>query len=61
MVVPIWPGMKHAVGRVVDTQPSIGKWETLTGEGGFIVWHGVDLGIMGGERDGVVRQRILMR
>ena len=60
MVVPIRPGTMHAVGHVVDTQPLRGKWETLTGEGGFVVWRGVDLGMMGGERDRVVRRWIVM-
>ena len=34
--------------------PLVGKWEALTGEGGFGVC-GVDLGIVGGERDWVVQ------
>ena len=33
MTVPILPGTTHVVGRVCDNQPSVGKWETLPGEG----------------------------
>jgi hypothetical protein len=40
---------------VCDIHPSAGKWETLTGEGGFGVHGVVDLGMIGsGERDRVV-------
>jgi hypothetical protein len=45
---------------VCDIHPSAGKWETLTGEGGFGVRGVANLGIVGsGERDRVVR-RIVM-
>ena len=49
-MVPIWPGTAHVVGCVCDNQPSVGKWETLTGEEGFGV-QGMDLVMMGGEID----------
>jgi hypothetical protein len=54
MVSPIWPGTTHVVGCVSDNQPLVGKWETLTVEGGLGV-QGVDLDMMGGDRDRVVR------
>ena len=54
MVSPIRPETTHVVGRVSDNQPLVGKWETLTGEGGLGV-RGVDLDMMGGDRDWVVR------
>ena len=62
MMVPIRPETTHTVGRVCDIHPSVGKWETLTGEGGFGVCEEVvGLGIVGaGERDRAVR-RIVMR
>ena len=50
MIVPIRPGTTHVVGRVCDNQPSVGKWETLTGEGGLGV-RGMDLVMVGGEID----------
>ena len=49
-MVPIRPGTAHIVGRVCDIQPSVGKWETLTGEGGLEV-RGMVLGMVGGEID----------
>ncbi len=49
----------HTVGRVFDIHPSVGKWETVTGDGGFGVREG-DLGMVGGEREQVVR-RIVMK
>ena len=53
MMVPIRPETTHTVGRVCDIHPSVGKWETLTGEGGFGACEElVDLGMVGaGERD----------
>ena len=50
MMVPIHPGTVHIVGRVCNIQPSVGKWETLTGEGGLGV-RGMVLGMVGGEID----------
>ena len=47
---PIRPGTTHIVGHVWDNQPSVGKWETLTGEGGLGV-RGMDLVMVGGEID----------
>ena len=58
MTSPIRPETIHAVGRVFDNQPLVGKWETLTGEGGLGVRE-VDLGMVGGDRDREVR-RIVM-
>ena len=49
-MVPIRPGTAHIVGRVCDNQPSVGKWETLTGEEGLGVRE-MDLVMMGGERE----------
>ena len=60
MIVPIRPGTMHIVGFVCGIHPSVGKWETLTGEGGFGV-HGIGcLDMIGaGERDRAVRQIIM--
>ncbi len=58
MIVPTRPGTPHVVGRVVDIHPLVGNWETLMGEGGFGV-RGLDLGMVGGERDRVVRLIIM--
>ena len=55
---PLRPETIHAVGRVFDNQPSVGKWETVTGEGGLGV-RIVDLGMVGGDREREVR-RIVM-
>ena len=46
---------------VCDNQPFVGKWETLTGEGGFGACGGLVVFAMigAGERDRVVR-RIVM-
>jgi len=51
MVVPTQLGTTHTVGRVFDIHPSVGKWETVTGDGGFGVRE-VDFG-HGGWRKGV--------
>ncbi len=60
MIVPIQPGTMHVVGRVCDIHLLVGKWETLTGEGGFGVRGVVYLGMIGAEeRDQAVR-RIVM-
>jgi hypothetical protein len=59
MVVPTRLGTTHMVGRVFDINPLVGKWETVTGDGGFGVRE-VDLGMVGGEREQVV-QRIIMK
>jgi hypothetical protein len=60
MIVPIQPGTMHVVGRVCNIHPLVGKWEMLTGEGGFGVHGVVYLGMIGaGERDRAVR-RIIM-
>ena len=48
MVSPIWPGTTHVVGRVSDSQPLVGKWETFTREGGLGV-QGVGLDMVGGD------------
>ncbi len=34
-MVPIQPETLHVVGWVFDIHPSVGKWETLVGEGAF--------------------------
>ena len=49
-MVPIRPGTVHVVGRVCDNQPSVRKWEMLTGEEGLGV-RGMDLVMIGSERD----------
>ena len=54
MVSPIRPGTTHVVGCVSDSRPLLGKWETLTGEGGLGV-QGVDVDMVGGDRDQGVR------
>ena len=61
MVVPIQPGMMHAVRCVCDIHPSVGKWKTLTGEGGFGMRAGVvDLAMTGArERDRAVRRFVM--
>jgi hypothetical protein len=61
MIVPIRPGTTHTVGRVCDIHPSVGKWETLTREGGFGARGGLVVFCMigAGERERVVR-RIVM-
>ena len=60
MIVPIRPGTTHIVGLVCDIHPLVGKWETLTGEGGFGVRGVGSLDMIGaGERDRAVR-RIVM-
>jgi hypothetical protein len=48
-MVPIQPETTHVVGRVFDIHPSVGKWETLVGEGGFFLGDGGDLDMVGGE------------
>ena len=48
----------HSVGRVFDNQPVVGKLETVTGEGGF-GGRGVDLGMVGGDRDRGTRPIVL--
>ena len=58
MMVPIRPGTAHVVGRVCDNQPSIGKWETLTGEGGLGVRE-LDFGMVGGDTDREVRRIVI--
>ena len=37
------------VGWVFDIHPSVGKWETLVGEGVFFLGDGGDLDMVGGE------------
>ena len=59
MVTPIWPGTTHVVGCVSDSQQSVGKWETLTGEGGLGIRR-VDLNMVGGDRDRVVRLIVMV-
>ena len=49
MMVPIQPDSPHVVGLVFDIHPSVGKWETLVGEGGFFLGGGGDLDMVGGE------------
>jgi hypothetical protein len=49
MMVPIQPETLHVVERVFDIHPSVGKWETLVGEGDFILGNGGDLDMVGGE------------
>ncbi len=35
MMSLMWLGTMHLVGRLVDSQPSVGKLATLVGDGGF--------------------------
>jgi hypothetical protein len=49
MMVPIRPETPHVVGQVFDIHSSVGKWETLVGEGGFFLGGGGDLDMVGGE------------
>jgi hypothetical protein len=49
MMVPIRPETPHVVGWMIDIHLSVGKWETLVGEGDFSLGDGGDLGMVGGE------------
>ena len=58
MTRPLRPETIHAVGRVFDNQPSVGKWETVIGEGGFGERE-LDFDMVGGDTERRVR-RIVM-
>ena len=47
------------VGRVSDSQPLVGKWETFMEEGGLGVWV-VGLDMVGGDRDQVARLVVMV-